>query len=157
MVPRSITTRRTGAAVVRSDARPTALTPPAVAVRSSTTDIIPAALTGELISGPFIGAAPDTFATALLDGILDAVGAQCMTTGRADVAMGCCMCSALVVVEAPIAAVATRTNTPLRCVVIAEASSADNDIPFTPLPHKDPDLTEAPAADENKSSDKDKP
>lgn len=116
MVPRSITTGRTCAAVgVGSDGRPTVRTPYAAAVRSSTTGIIPAALTGEFIVGPLSGAAPDTFATAFLGRIPDAAGLPCMITGGADVAMGCYTARPA---AGNIAAVATCTITPLRFVAV---------------------------------------
>ena len=119
MVPRSITTGRTGAAVVRSEARSTARTPTAVAVRSSTTDIIPAVEAGKVIVfivGPLSGAAADTFMTAFLGRIPAAAGLLCTTTGGADVAMG--RYTARAAAAGNIAAVNTSTITPLRFVVI---------------------------------------
>ena len=98
--------------MVRSEARSTVRTPTAVAVRSSTTDIIFAALTGELIVGPLRSAATDTFATAFLGRIPDAAGLPCTTTGKADVAMGCCTAGAFP------AAAAIRIDLLLICVAV---------------------------------------
>jgi len=44
-----------------------------------------------------------------------------------------------------------------RSYSLAEAVAADKDEPLAPLPDKDPDGTEAPAADEDNPSDEDKP
>jgi len=84
VVPRSTTTRHTDAAVRGQYGGHTAPTPIAVAVQSSTVDIIPVAIIGSPIVGPPTVVAVETFVSVFLGRIRVAVGLPCMTTGRSD-------------------------------------------------------------------------
>jgi len=84
VVPRSTTTRPTVAAIRGPYGRPTARTPGAVAVRSSTTDIILVAVADTAIVRPRTGAAADTFTIAFLGRIPVAAGLPCMIAGITD-------------------------------------------------------------------------